>query len=283
MARIKGIDARREAVMQVATLAAAAAYRAPQMSGRLKLQTEIVTGEDQDPILDFFEQVAPISPVMKFDYQTLKYFREKKETLPILLIGADITRSELGWDCGACGFATCGEFNRYSKKNRSRGYLMEGPSCIWKMLDFSAACDFACASVAQNRMDCRAMGTVGLSAQNVGFLPGSSVVIAVPIGPAAEMVYFSRPQNFAANQDEADHRDPMFRTSPTHWMTFPGSGRPMIKNTQDWWENPRFATFEPPSAEEMQFVEQQQQRCVEVCQKHIPEVSKFYQEDSENK
>ena len=280
MARIKGNDARKEAVMHVATLAAAAAYRAPQLSGRLKIETEIVTGEDMDPILDFFEQLAPIAPVMKFDYETLKFFRKNKETLPILLIGSDLTRSELGWDCGACGFATCGEFNIYTKKNRSPGHMIDGPSCIWKLLDFNAACDFACASVAQNRMDCRAMGTIGLAAKSVGFLPGSSYVTAIPIGPAAEMVYFSRPQNFASAKDEADHREPFFRTSPTHWMTFPGSGRPMIKNTQKWWENPRFATFEPPSAEEQQFVEQQQQRCFEVCQKHFPEVSKFYHEDS---
>lgn len=281
MARIKGDDARQQAVMQVALLAAAAAYRAPQMTGRLKIKTEIVTGKDMDPILEFFEQIAPISPVMKFDYETLKFFREKQDTLPILLVGADMTRSELGWNCGACGFSSCAEFNSYSKKNRSRGALMEGPSCIWKMMDFAASCDFACASVAQNRMDCRAMSTVGVSAQSVGFLPGCSMVTAIPIGPAGEMIYFSRQQNFASAKDEATHRDPFFRTAPTHWMAFPGSGRPLIKNTQKWWENPQYPSFGPLSEEETQFVQQQQQRCGEVCEKHLPQVSKFYQENDD--
>ena len=198
MARIDGKDAAREAVMEVVKLAAAAAYRAPMLTGKLNLKAEIITDEDQDPIIEFFEEIKNISPVMFFDYETLKHFRDKGQTIPILLLGADLTKSELGWDCGACGFQTCGEFNAYAAKNKGRSSLWAGPSCNWKLMDFSAACDFACASVAQNRLDCRAMGTVGAAAAGVGFLPDCSIQIGIPIGPAGDFIYFSRSQNFKA-------------------------------------------------------------------------------------
>ena len=87
MARIDGREAAQDAMMDIARLAVAAAYRSPQLTGRLELKTEIVTGEDIAPIVDVFEAVHPISPVMYFDWQTLKHFRDAGEEIPILLLG----------------------------------------------------------------------------------------------------------------------------------------------------------------------------------------------------
>ena len=142
MARIDGREAAQDAMMEVARLAVAAAYRTPQLTGRLELQTEIVTGKDIAPIVDVFEAVHPISPVMYFDYQTLKYYLDRGVEIPIILLGADLTFAEMGWDCGACGHATCGKFNAYAKKNKSRSLLWGGPSCNWKLLDFGGCLRF---------------------------------------------------------------------------------------------------------------------------------------------
>ena len=117
------------------------------------------------------------SPVMYFDYYSYKYFLDNKEPLPLLLLGADLTTSELGWDCGACGFETCAEFNVYAKENKGQSALWGGPTCNWKLMDFAAACDFACAAVAQYRFDGRIMGTVGAAAANVAFDVGTSVLV----------------------------------------------------------------------------------------------------------
>ncbi|MGB9499195.1 MAG: DUF2148 domain-containing protein [Dissulfuribacterales bacterium] len=275
MARIKSNDATSDAVLQVAKLALASAYRAPQLTGKLKLLTEIVTGEDQDPIIEFFGEIAPISPVMYFDWETLKYFRDRGEPLILLLIGTDVTRSELGWNCGACGFGTCAEFNKYSKKHRSKGALWSGPSCIWKTLDFAAACDFACATAAQHKINCRPMGTIGAAAAGVGFMPESSAIIGVPIGPPGDFRYFSRPQNQKAFSYE-QHRESLIRTSPTNWQAFPGSTKPCLKTRQDWWNDMEYVKWEPFSEEEKQFIQDTMDRVQKVSEKHTPSVSSWY-------
>jgi hypothetical protein len=47
----------------MAKLAAAAAYRAIQLTSKLDLKSKIVIGEDQEPIIEFHKEVIPISPV----------------------------------------------------------------------------------------------------------------------------------------------------------------------------------------------------------------------------
>lgn len=278
MARINGTTAARDTALHVAKLAAAAAYRTPQLTGRLKLQTEIVTGDDLAPIVEFFEAVHPISPVMYFDYQSLKYFLDKGDPPPLLLLGADMTRSELGWDCGACGFETCAEFNAYSKKNRSRAMLWGGPTCNWKLLDFGAACDFACAAVAQHRHDCRAMGTVGAAAAGVGFLPDCSAIIGIPIGPAGDLIYFSRSQNHKTTTREMQY-EWLMRTSPTHWQAFPGSTKPCIKTKQRWWEEMAYVKSEPMPAEAQAFAGETLAKVQQVSEKHTAQVSGWYRKN----
>lgn len=276
MARIDGKEAAREAVMTAAKLAVAAAYRAPQVTGRLALKTEIVTGKDLAPIVEYFEAIVPVSPVMYFDFQSLKHFLNSDDPPPILLLAADLTRSELGWDCGACGFTTCADFNAYAKKHRSSGTLWAGPTCNWKLIDFGAACDFACAAVAQYRFDCRAMGTVGKAASGVGYLPGCSVHIGVPIGPAGDFNWFSRSQNVKTATKEM-HMDWMTQTSPTMWQAFPGSTKPCIKNKQNWWQDMEYVKFEPLSEEQMTAVAETLENVKAVSDKHAPKVGLWYE------
>lgn len=276
MARIDGREATREAVMQATQLAAAAAYRAPQLTARLEIQTEIITEEDQDPIIEFAGELATISPLMAFDHQTMKYFREQGSPLTVLLIGAKLTHSELGWDCGACGFATCAEFNKWAKEHGGPGNLWGGPSCVWKTMDFAAACDFACAAAYQYRVDCRAMGTIGAACAGVGFMPDCSARIAVLIGPPGDFIYFSRKQNRDAFPYEAQ-RETLMRSSPTHWLSFPGTGRPAMKTRNDWWNNMEYLKWEPLSPEEQKFVEGAMAKVQAVSQKHAPKIMSWYE------
>ncbi len=142
MARIDGREAAQDAMMDVARLAVAAAYRSPQLTGRLELQTEIVTGKDIAPIVEVFEAVHPISPVMYFDYQTLKYYLDRGVEIPIILLGADLTFAEMGWDCGACGHATCGKFNAYCEEEQEPIHAVGRPELqleaprLWGCLRF---------------------------------------------------------------------------------------------------------------------------------------------------
>lgn len=276
--RIDGREAAREAVLEVAKLAAAAAYRAPQLTGVVEIQTEIITGEDQDPIIEFAGSIAPISPVMDFDCQTMKYFREKKSSLVCLLIGARLDRSELGWDCGSCGFESCADFNKWAKEHGGMGALWGGPSCHWKLMDWAAACDYACAASHQYRMDARPMGTIGAACAGVGYMPDCTARVAVLMGPPGEFVYFSRKQNRDAFPHE-QHRTNLLRTSPTNWMSFPGSTRPCIKTKDDWWNNMEYIKWEPLSEAEQQFVGETMTNVQNVAAKHIPNITSWYKKE----
>ncbi len=281
MARYNGKDAARECVLEVTKLAATAAYKAPQLTARLDLKTEIVTDEDQEPIMELFAEISPISSLMATDYTALNHFRENGEPLTFLLLGADLSRSELGWDCGACGFETCSDFNQYAKKNFSKGVYWSGPSCAWKMMDFAAACDFACAAAHQYRMETRAMATLGIAAASVGFLPECSFHIGIPVGPPGDLLYFSRRQNIKEITPEL-HRERFLRSSTTHWLTFPGSAKPSLKTRQDWWADPEFVKWEPLSAEEKEFVQNTMVKVGGVAAKHVPAVSGWYKKEAES-
>ena len=275
MARIDGKKAAQESLMDVARLAVAAAYRAPQMTARMNLRSEIVTGEDLRPIIELFEAIIPISPVMYFDYYSYKYFLDNNEPLPLLLLGADLTKSELGWDCGACGFETCAEFNAYTKKNKGRSALWGGPTCNWKLMDFAAACDFACAAVAQYRFDGRIMGTVGAAASNVGYLPDCSAVLGLPIGPLGDFNWFSRRQNFGTSTQDM-HMQWLRQTSPTNWQAFPGSTKPCTKTKQDWWNDMQYVKFESMNEEELKVAGEAMQKVQSVSEKYYEKVSGWY-------
>jgi uncharacterized ferredoxin-like protein len=275
MARLDGRAAAHEAVLEATKLAAAAAFRAPQLTGKLEIEAEIITAEDQDPIIEFAGTIAPISPVMAFDYQTMKHFRENNLPLGCLLIGAKLDRSDLGWDCGACGFESCAEFNKWSKENGGTGLLWGGPSCVWKLMDWAAACDFACAAAGQYRMDARAMGTIGAACAGVGFMPKATARVAVLIGPPGDFIFFSRKQNrdhFPYEQ----HRESLLRTSPTNWQAFAGSTKPCIKSRDNWWENMEYVKWEPLSEAEVGFVNDTMAKVQAVALKHLPNVTKWY-------
>jgi uncharacterized ferredoxin-like protein len=273
--RMDGFEVARESVLTVAKLAAAAAYRAPQITGVVSIQTEIITEEDQDPIIEYAGTLAPIFPGMAFDYQTIKYFRENKLPGVCLLLGAKLDRSELAWDCGACGFESCAEFNRYAKENSGPGTLMAGPNCHWKMMDYAAACDYACAAAHQNRIDARAMASIGAACGGVGYLPECSARLAVLMGPPGDFIYYCRRQNRDSFPYE-QHRLSLFRSAPTNWQAFPGGTKPSIKTRDDWWSNPEFIKWEPLSEAEMQFVNETMAKLQQVAAKHAPNIQKWY-------
>lgn len=284
MSRYDGKKLSQEHLMDIAGRAVVAAYKAPQLTGRVEIMTEVVTGDDQLPILEFYREVAPISPVMRFDYETFTELRAQGTPPVFILIGADLTSSELGWNCGACGFKTCGEFNKYAKENRSPGGLWSGPTCNWKLIDFAMACDFVCASIWQSRLDCRAMGTLGSAAANVGYLSGAgcSAVIGVPVGPPKDLVYFSREVNLKSTPYEMQHHN-MFRCIPTHWTGFPGNTKPVFKCKDKWWEDSEWIKWEPPSDEEKTFVAETMERLKKISEKYFPEIAGRYQQQATEK
>lgn len=239
MARYDGSQLAHDYLLTVAAHMIQAAYKAPQVTGRLKLQAEVITGEDLVPIIEVMGVLAEASQFVKWDYVTFKENYEAGHPPVLVLLGADTTVSEMSWNCGACGFSSCGEFNRYARENRGMGQVAGGPSCNWKVLDLAIACDWACATAWHHNVDNRVQGSSGGAAALLGYLPGCSSILGIPIGPCREIVWYSR-ENMNRKFSYEDHIRTMFHTIPTHFLAFPGGGRPLFKATSRWWEEPHF-------------------------------------------
>lgn len=99
----------------------------------------------------------------------------------MLTIGAIITKSELAWDCGSCGFATCAQMNKAAKPKKKGGPRPPGPSCNWKSLDWSISLDYAAAMAANIGLQTRVQDIQGAIALNLGFAGDVDVCTTVPL------------------------------------------------------------------------------------------------------
>lgn len=242
MGHIIGREFCQDHLLEIAKSIVMAIYKAPQVTGKTKIEAEIVWGEDLAPIIEVMEQTARIFRYVQWDYETIKRCYDRGEPPVIINIGASVGISNLGWNCGACGFDTCGEFNAYSR-DQGGGGLLGGPSCNWKLLDWSIACDWACAAAWQHRVDNRIMGSVGSALGFLGFLPDSNVKIGLALGPPRDMVYYNREDLHDVLTYEMDKTD-ILRTVPTLFCAFPGGGNPTYKTKDEWWAPPDILKFE---------------------------------------
>jgi len=235
-----------EKLLDVAASCIHSLHKAPQVTGRVKVKTMILTGK----VLEFmFEAQAILGRVAIFNILSgatwqRAYYAEEPPVL--LLIGAqNIARSELNWDCGACGFKTCREMNKYHKDVK-RGavaeIMMHGPVCMWKLFDFGVVCDWACAACWQANVTNRIEAASGMCAKAIGFMQDCDVVYGLPIGPMKDMFWYSR--EFIGEMMDQDlwleHAQVNY---PVLWSVFPGHGRPTIKHGQKWWEGLRERTL----------------------------------------
>jgi uncharacterized ferredoxin-like protein len=242
MAVYDGMKAAFEHLTEVAKACALAAAKAPAITHRLNLKMEIITEEDIEPIIDVLETLGKTSAFQLHDAVAFRQLAEQGKLPPVLLLGADLTEPAL-WDCGACGFATCGEYLKYVRRNKGVGLLAYGPSCVWKAVDYGIACDYACACAAQHHAEARIMGSFGAIGMLLGRLEGASFVLGLPIGPVGQHLWFDR----EAWKDILSFEQRMLTQmagGPTLSMAFSGGGNPILKTKPRWWEDPAFMKIE---------------------------------------
>jgi uncharacterized ferredoxin-like protein len=227
-------------LLDIAVYCIHACQKAPQITGRVELQYEIVTGDDLQPIL---EAEGILGRNVGFYFGSMlcwqKAIQQGEPPVLLLLGGKNLRTSELVWNCGACGFRTCKEFNKYSRsiENPDTAFI-KGPFCMWKTIDYGMACDWACAQAWLHNVTNRIEVASGTAAQSIGYLPECDTVFGLPLGPMKDMFWYSR----EAMIDLLDYdvwKQQMMTLYPSNWGTFPGHGRPWIKSGQKWWETPK--------------------------------------------
>jgi uncharacterized ferredoxin-like protein len=268
MGHLIGKNYLQEHLLEIAKNIILAVHKAPQITGKTVIEAEILWGDDLEPVIAVLEPLAPAVRYIQWDYETIKRCCDKGEPPVIINIGAKVDRSNLAWDCGACGFDTCKEFNQYSKDQGGGGQL-GGPSCNWKIMDYAIACDWACAAAWQYKVDNRIMGSLGFALQVLNYLPNSSVKLGLALGPPRDMVYYSRDEMHKSMTYEMDKAD-LINCVPTMFAGFPGGGNPMYKTKQDWWA--------PPEYLNIGYSEEAMQALQKIVYEQVPEIVVKYAE-----
>jgi uncharacterized ferredoxin-like protein len=246
MAVYEGYEAANEHMLIVAKACAAAAAKAPTLTGKLGLRMEILTGEDLEPMIQVLETLGKTSAFQLQDATAFRAYKNDGVLPPVLLLGADLTQPPL-WNCGGCGFPTCGEYLKYVSKNKGVGIGAYGPSCLWKVIDLGIACDHACACAAQHRAEARIMFSIGAVSMFLGRLEGCSFLLGLPIGPVGQNRWFDRmPWTKVINYEQ--RMMTQLSGAPNLFFAFSGGGKPILKTKPRWWEEPTFMKVEKDEA-----------------------------------
>ncbi|MDP2847589.1 MAG: DUF2148 domain-containing protein [Humidesulfovibrio sp.] len=173
--------------IHVAGLMAAAARTAPKAGGKDFLEIVVVTEpEDLRAIAERMRSHAP-------DSTNEAFWRRDADNIEIahavVLVGLAKTVAA-GYDCGACGFATCKEFLAGRKHDEKHlGYT--GPHCAMRMMDIGVALSSAAKAASLLSVDCRVQQRVGAAARALGFI-NAEVAMGIPLGVYGKSPFFDR-------------------------------------------------------------------------------------------
>ncbi|MBE3586008.1 DUF2148 domain-containing protein [Desulfofundulus thermocisternus] len=247
MAILELTKAEKEKILvDIARLAAAAGEGAQRIcGGPSNIKSIILTGEDianiRDAILPLCGDDGRLNMYMYGDWKGLDEVIKNDEPMAILVMGTDATRSHLGWNCGACGFATCGEFNKHAREvregpTRGRGTAQGGPCCMWLLQDFGIAVVTAAAAVYEMGVPTRIHTSFGSMAVACGYLDGCTQALGISVGPwrlGTWDEWYNRPAMKGTFSLEDIYGD-LWRCFPTHFAGFNGRGRPLTKTDPAW-------------------------------------------------
>ncbi len=227
-----------ENLISVAGFAGMAALKAPKMA-KTEIKFEILTKDEVLPLAEIVGILGEQSAFTAGDAACGKLAHEQGSPIVEVLIGADTTTSDLNWNCGACGFDSCAEFNAYVKKNKSAGPYYGGPSCNWKNLDFGIAHSWACAAAWHMNVENRAQTSYGAVSMMLGHLEGCNVCVGLSLGPCRDQVWYSRP-DLKHSFDMKEHEQFMLSCLPQMQVGFTGGGYPMMKHGPVWGAEPKY-------------------------------------------
>ncbi|MBT8357879.1 MAG: hypothetical protein KJO61_08945 [Deltaproteobacteria bacterium] len=238
MAVIDSTELINENMVNGAAFTAMAALKAPKMA-KTDIKIEILTGDDVLPLAEVLGVLGEASAFTAGDAICGKKAHEAKTPIVEVLLGANTTRSDLNWNCGACGFDTCAEFNAYSKKNFSAGGYYAGPSCNWKAIDFGIAQSWAASAAWQMNIENRMQTSYGVAGMLLGYMEGCNVSVGISLGPCRDQVWYSRP-DCIHSFDMEEHEQFMLNCLPQMQVGFTGGGYPQVKHGPDWAADPKF-------------------------------------------
>jgi formate dehydrogenase beta subunit len=160
---------------------------------------------------------------------------------------------QVGFDCGGCGFKTCRQavINCQNRLNETGGepwgWLMKGPSCIWRAMELGISIDWAAAAAHTLNVESRVGMIPAMAFMRMGYMEGCTLVTVVPLGPCRERWYFSPGTGREDYRPAEMERRGVMLQYPPLWMRFTGPGRDLGRrgiNVKDRWWDPPYTRLE---------------------------------------
>ena len=177
----------KEVATLAANLMAASARTAPKAGGKDFLEIVVITDEaDLKRIAEAMKAYAPKSTNEAFWHRDADNIEHSEA---VVLIGLKKFQAA-GYDCGACGFSTCAEFQiQRQPTDKEMGYT--GPHCVMRMMDIGVALASAAKTAGLVNIDNRVQQRVGAGARALGLID-AEVVMGVPVSISGKSIYFDR-------------------------------------------------------------------------------------------
>jgi NADPH-dependent glutamate synthase beta subunit-like oxidoreductase len=160
---------------------------------------------------------------------------------------------QVGFDCGGCGFKTCREavVNCRNRLNETGGepwgWLMKGPSCVWRAMELGISIDWAAAAAHKLNVESRVGMIPATAFMRMGYMEGCTLVTVIPLGPCRERWYFSPGTGREEYRPAEMERRGQILQYPPLYMRFTGPGRDLGKrgiNVKDRWWDPPYTRLE---------------------------------------
>jgi uncharacterized ferredoxin-like protein len=180
-------DTMKDVAEMVAHLMAAAARTAPKAGGKDFLEIVVITkDEDLKRIAEAMKAYAARSTNEVY-WNRDAFNIENSQALVLIGLSKAVTA---GYDCGACGYSTCAEFDKKRDiKDKEMGYT--GPHCVMRMLDIGVALSSAAKTASLLNVDNRVQQRVGAAARALGLIK-AEVVMGIPLGVYGKSIYYDR-------------------------------------------------------------------------------------------
>jgi uncharacterized ferredoxin-like protein len=175
--------AMKETVRFVGELMALSARTAPKAVGEDFIEVKLLSDSERITLGNDMIQIGKERGVWGFE-------RDGQNVLDsdaVLLIGL-LPHKGAGLNCGACGYASCQEFN-----DKSYSGDFEGPNCFLRSLDLGIALGSAARTAMDHNVDNRIMYRVGVSARRLG-LTKSRALHGIPLSASGKNIFFDRPK-----------------------------------------------------------------------------------------
>jgi NADPH-dependent glutamate synthase beta subunit-like oxidoreductase len=233
--------------------------------GGLGIIDEVVAPSEQVPEVSpsqkFQEQAGgdperprmPLLPVEKAlaGFETVELGLTEEQAL--LETSRCLKCDQVGFDCGGCGFKTCREavINCQNRLNETGGepwgWLMKGPSCIWRAMELGISIDWAAAAAHTLNVESRVAMIPAMAFMRMGYMEGCTLVTVLPLGPCRERWYFSPGTGREDYRSAEMDRRAQILQYPPLWIRFTGPGRDLGRrgiNVKDRWWDPPYTRLE---------------------------------------